>query len=266
MKIKLAIPKNKVFDRLIKNVENSGLENELIVYRVEETQCFELLNNHRVDIAFLSPLAYGFGVGKSDFQIIPGPALISNGYTKLASIFFKKGSESIKKVASTNPDDFLTVIGSIILAEKFDIHINLEKSDLSKEEILKDFDAAILPEASLINDNALDIGEEWFDTFELPLPLGFWVCRANEFDDKIIDLIHRIAIDDIKRESHIREDENIKDKYYPRNGKLVWYWTEDIKEALEQVLHFLYFHQFIDEIPEVKIFGSNDEEEKEIKK
>ncbi|MDQ1266728.1 MAG: hypothetical protein QG635_1880, partial [Bacteroidota bacterium] len=192
MKIKLAFPDNPVFARLIKRKEEICREYDVEIYPVNEVQTSILMLQNRVDAAFLTPLGFGMGVTKIDYRIIPGMAFAAQGFTKLASVFFKKNLFTVEKCVSPHPDDFLTLIGKLLLAERYGIIVDLQKSSGSIEDMLVNADCVIsryLPGM----EPAFDIGEEWSLTNDFPLPLGFWCVRAEEYPPKIIELINSLA-------------------------------------------------------------------------
>ena len=253
--MKLAVPNNKLFSKLYDNKDFVENTKDLQIFRVNEIDTHKLLLTRKVDAALLSPYGYGMGHKNAEFRIIPETALSSVDYTGLASVFFKQGLHEISKVASNAPDDFIIKIGGILLAEKYGFDVELFGAKGNKKEILKKFDAAILWERSNASDNALDISDEWFDMFEMPLSLLAWVTWADNVPDKLVQYIRNISAPDIPKEEKIIESSDEDVDFNMREGHLFWSWTDEVEKAFEQMLHFLYFHQFFTNIPAVKIFG-----------
>lgn len=254
--MKIAVPNNPAFARLYNNTEFTDNVNDLQLFKVKEEDTHKLLLNKKVDAALISPLGYGLGYMDAEFRIIPETALSTVDYTGLASIFFKHGLKEVSKVASYSPDDFMIKIGGLLLAEKYGFDIELfQAEERSREEILKKYDAAILWGKSDSTENALDISDEWFDTFEMPLPLLAWVAWEDSVPEKLIQYIRNIADKNIEQEETHHETVNAEVDFNLRHGHLFWSWTDEVEKAFEQILHFLYFHQFFSHIPAVKVLG-----------
>lgn len=250
--IKLAIPKNEIYRPLFENCEQFCSANNIKYYKLSEGECSDYLLRNLVDAAFLTPLGYGKGVKVADFRIIPGPVLFTEDYTGLATIYFKKGLSDVSSILSNSPDDFMMVIARLLLNEKFGINLELEKTQSNRSEILLEHDSAILWGSDKTDEVTLDISEEWFDLFEEPLPLGFWVCRAESYPPHIKEIVEKIASDSLPEKQEIEEvQENAR--HYHRKGLLYWRWTPMLETSVETVLLFLYLHQLLSEIPAVKI-------------
>lgn len=247
MTLKLAIPNNPIYNPL---AENKLPETDAAhIIRDDEAKIAELMLKNRVDAALLTPISYGRAVADADYRIAPGYCLAASGFTKLASIYFKKGLKIIESGASPTPEDFIIKMGAIILSEKYDIHIDLQKSPEGVDKILEKRDAAIVWGESAFNDPALDVGEEWFANYETPLPLAFWVCRNEEAPENLYETLNMLANTQIRNDVHIFDEET------GRSGKLIWTWSDEIEAALDQVFHILYYRQELDEIPKIKILG-----------
>lgn len=253
--IKIAFPKNVFYENLFTRAEEFARNNNIRLYRLSEKDCTDYLLRNLVDGAFLSPLGYGRGVMIADLRIVPGPMLFSSDYTGLASIFFREGVEKIESIISDSSDDFIVLIGKLILKEKFGIDVDLKQMEGSKEELLQNFDSAILWGKSKINEITLDVSEEWFDLVEEPLPLGFWVVRAEEYPPNILDIIKEFSIENLPFEEEIIENMTEDIARPSRKGKIIWQWRQDLEGAISSALMFLYYYQILPEIPAVKILG-----------
>jgi hypothetical protein len=253
--MKLAVPDNDIFAKLYGNDVFIAESQDLQIFKVREQDAHRLLLDKKVDAALLTPLGYGMGYQDAEFRIVPETALATVDFTGLASVFFKEGLKKVSKVASSSPDDFLIKIGGILLAEKYGFDIELFEAKGTKDEILQHYDAAILWEASSATDNALDISDEWFDLFGMPLPLLAWVTWEDVSQENIRNRIKSIAAINLEKEENRYETSNDKVDYNLRQGQLFWSWNEDVEKAFEQVLQFLFFHQFFEHIPAVKVLG-----------
>ncbi len=256
MNINIAVPNNPVFSKLYSNAEFINNFNKISIFEVNESEIFNLLYGERVDIALMTPLSYAQGIKSSDFRIIPGPAFSLEGFGGLASIFFQKGLQSIESSVSPTPDDYLIQMGRILLSEKFDIIVNLQNKKSSIDDLLKDFHSVIAWNDTEPKNDLLDITEEWYDSFEVPMPLCFWVCKADSQLEGMEEIVKNLAVPGLPTEEEINFDDgeaHHHEEFGPRTGKLIWTWSNEYEEILEQTLQLLYFHQLVEDIAAVKI-------------
>ncbi len=263
MSIKIAVPENPVFNELVFRVSELSKTGDVTVFRVPEAQCTELFYSNRVDAAFLSPMAYSNGINTGDFRIVPGPILALSGFTGVASIYFREGINAVESCASPVPDDYMVALGRVLLMERYGLSLKVEKAAGLKEELLKKADSAIVWESNTVNSGALDITEIWTDSFELPLILGFWVCRAEEYPPNINEIIYRLWNNELKPEEQVFEPVEDSGDEFVRDGTIFRQWNADMEYALEKTIHLLYYHQLIAEIAAVKILGRDDKQEQQ---
>ncbi len=250
--IRLAFPKNPIYNPLFEGSESYIKGKNIRCYQLNESECTDYMLRNLVDAAFLSPLGYGKGVKIADFRIIPGPMLFLENYTGFASIFFKPGLDNIYSLYSPTPDDFIIQIGQLVLNEKYGIDIQVKKMAGSKSEILTKYDSAILWGSAEVDDVSLDVSEEWYDLTEEPLPIGFWVCRAESHPPKIDKIVSSLTASYFIKNQEITEPNS---KYHERKGKVYWDWEPELESSIEIMLLFLYLHQLLSEIPAVKILS-----------
>ncbi len=254
MKINFAIPDNPIFDKLFINKDIIEKQEGIGIVPVPENRCHELLYTNRVDAAFISPVGYGKGIETGDFRVVNGPVLASYGYTGLASVHFRQDASGINKCATPTPDDFMMIAAKLLLAERYNVHPEMVKSDGKPEEMLKHSDAVIVWEKSCNQDLSLDVSEMWADSFNFPMVLGFWACHAEEYPPNIDKIVYNLAGKELPHETDISE-EDCPDKDLARTGKLLHLWNDDIEYALDQTIHLLYYHQLVDDIAAIKILG-----------
>ncbi len=253
--IKLAFPKNPFYSKLICDCEDFCRANNIRLYRVSEEDCTNFLLRNLVDCSFLSPLGYGKGVKVTDFRIIPGPMVFVENFSGIASIFFKEGLDTVNSLYSSTSEDFLMLLGRLILSEKFGILLDFQKSSDGVETTINRSDAVIEWGNSSNSTISIDVTEEWFDLTDKGLPLGFWVCRADTYPPNIADVINSIRNKNLSEYEDIIEQTDSTRIDYQRKGKIYWQWKPEFEEALESTLLFLYYHQLLPEIPAVKILG-----------
>jgi predicted solute-binding protein len=256
--MKIAIPDNPFYAPLLKNIEAVEQKYGVKFFKVTEQKCGELLLANSIDMALTSPLGYGMAVAQADYRVVPGPVAVLHSYTETASLYFKENAGEIEKAASPTPDDFLMQSAMIILAEKYDLHPSLERNNADVQELLKNYDAAIAWSTDDAATVALDISEDWFDTFEMPLPLAFWTYRLDDPehpDENLKEIITELADESLKAEEWIGEKLTDGAAFDARAGKIQWKWNDETEEAIAGALQLLFLHLKIKEVPAVKIFG-----------
>lgn len=254
--MKIAIPDSPLVDPLIANAEGVCKRLGWTIVRATDDTCASLLLSNEVSLALLSPLGYGQGVGKVDYRIVTGPAITLHDYTDVGGIRFAPDVEEIASVGSHRPKSFLPVIGNILMREKFEIPV----VDLKPVSTVVDTDCVIdenaFAEAS--SPAALDISEEWHDLSEGPLPVALWVCRNDADIDQIPSAISQMA-DPSVTEQFVNEPPSPTSDHTPREGRISYRWNDDVEDAVDAVLHVLFFHQLVPELPAVKILGREDD-------
>ncbi len=256
--IRLAVPNGSIYSELYNFSEEFQKSKDIQIIKLDEMMCFDYLVGHRADAALLNPLTYGLGISKADFRIINAPMVLSENRTNLASIIFNQGMKSIGECKSSTPDDYLVQIGKILLSEKFDINVSIEKFKGTIDEILAGGSTAISWNQEKEYISSLDISEEWFDQYEVPLTLAFWVCHAQEFPVNIESILNNIKPLPKEKIAEINTELIAIDESFI--GKMIYEMPDDFGEILEHILHLLFYHQYFDDIPEVKIFGKEAEE------
>ncbi|MCX6155108.1 MAG: hypothetical protein NT007_13225 [Candidatus Kapabacteria bacterium] len=259
MKIKIALPNSKLYEPFYSRFDELKLEFPIEIYILPEARISELMLANRLDCALMTPWSYGQGVINADYRIIPGPALSSYSYTQIGTLFFNRNLKDIKSLATINPDDFLSKIAALILAETYGQYPAIIKVKGSPDELVKLADCAFSYENGAPDDVTLDISEEWYMSYEYPLPLAFWVIRNEEPPEEIVQIVHQLFRKDQPKEVEIIEEELVADDVEPRVGKLKWYFDDEFKEALETTLEFLFLQQLIPELAAVKVLGEYDE-------
>jgi hypothetical protein len=253
---RIYVPNNFPVPEILGNIEFVCKERGYELIKVEEKICREHFLLNRGSLALLSPIGYGMGLKSADFRIIPTNTAGLVGFGGKASLYFKSGLSTLDKIGCNHPDDFMMVIGNILLSERYEIHSELEKAQGSVGDILKGYSAAM---AYGIDENfsSMDISEDWFETFEIPLPLGFWVVRNEEEPEDVIELTRAFAMDDLPEEIEVEYHHSSHNDNNEREGRIITHWNGDIATALEQTLELLYYHKILQEIPAVKIYGRN---------
>ncbi|ROL59794.1 hypothetical protein D9V86_10200 [Bacteroidetes/Chlorobi group bacterium ChocPot_Mid] len=259
MKTKLAIPDNLPLNIQKDSLDRFSKENDLEIFKVSEKKCMDYFLSARVDSALVNPLEYGRHIGRTDAVILPYSAIYLNGYTEVASIIFQKELDTFKSIATKDSDSFLFFASKILLAERYDMDLQVVLEHGTEQEMLEKADCAFILGQSQNNFNSFDIGEEWSDTFEMPMPLAFWICRNEEHPEGIEKLILAFSELTESKSLGINEKKTHKIDIPERHGKIEIGFNAEFEDTLAQTFHFLYYHQLIKDIPEVKIFGRDNE-------
>lgn len=250
MKLRFAIPKNTIFNDYYSR-SNSDIE----ILLLEEKNCIDMISSKKVDAAILSPYGYSIGVAVSDYRIVPGPILALRGYTGFTSVYFRNDLTNIFNSSIDNPDDFISIASKIIFSEKYDIALTPKLLSNEIDIAIKNSDVIISSKMSKENKPILDISEDWFDTFEFPLILGFWVINSEKEDIDFLSLVNSIVDPAIPTEEIITENIPENENRQPRTGSIIRKWSPEIEASLDETIRLLYYHQYIKEIAAVKLLG-----------
>lgn len=243
----VAIPDSPLLKPLTEHAEGVCERLGWKLVRVPEAKAADMLLKYSADLALITPLGYALGVGRVDYRVIQGACVMLNNYTNVAGIDFREGAEDVKTCASKSPEDFLCVIGRIVLAEK----LELELGPLQPSSAAPPADCNI-DYVSAKRVPALDVTEEWWDLTERPLPLAFWTCRIEADLDHVQEAVELMRKPDLVP---IIINEPVDSETLPRQGSVTYTWDEDTETSITAACEMLFFHQYIPEIPAVKILG-----------
>lgn len=252
MKIKIAVYNDPVVNTLFSNFD---AEESVDIFKTDEKTALELLVNSKVDCAMLNPLTYSQATGKSDLRILPAPMIISHGYSKLMSLFFNNNLHEFGTCGIPAGESYLTTIFKTLLHERYEMSPRFIADSGTPADLLTKYDAAIIKGYDPDNEKSMDIGEDWQQTYEIPLIAAFWAVRNEEEPQNIQEIITKIS-----GSGSVTTVVNASGKNeYEREGKITRSWDDETADAMTHVLHLLYYKQIIDNIPEIKIFGMEPE-------
>lgn len=246
--MKIAIPRLDLAQPLLENAAAVAERHGITLIEASLEECGSMLLNNNVDVALVSPHGYGMGVGRVDYRIIPGPCLALEDYTHAFGLWFPESGSALSTYHATNPDAFATVISRLVMAEKFEVHLDYTSSS-------DQADCTIGP-SSENPTPAMDLGEEWFDIVETPLPLAIWVHRVDTDAGEHVELVREFA-NQLLLHREVSEIVSMTSDRMPREGKILYRWSDEVQEGLEAALHMLFYHQLLPEIPAIKLYGSN---------
>jgi hypothetical protein len=108
----------------------------------------------------------------------------------------------------------------------------------------------------LMKGATLDVSEEWYDYTELPLPLWLWVARTEVDTDRVVRAVREMAAN--ISDAPAMEMASVTSGADPREGIVQFHWSAAVEQGLDAVLHHLFYHQHVAELPAIKVFGRDD--------
>jgi hypothetical protein len=250
----IAIPDNSMYRPLTERIDAVAAEYKFDVVRVSEHRCAELLLRNSAELALLTPLGYGQAVGRADYRIIRGPALVTRGLSYMASIYMRENAERLERCVSTHGDDFMMRVGAMILNEKFGLSVDIRSvKSAPVHELLREHDIVVdwgfEPEQKVV----LDISDEWFDLTGLSLPMMMWACRPDDMPENIAEIVQAFASPEARQQTIV--EQTYHGTNAEREGTISWQWDDGTEPALQRLFEMMFFLQYIPEIPAVKIWG-----------
>lgn len=255
MRHRVAIPTDPFFERILRGVDAGAEAAAFDVVRAELERCGFMLRTNQAILALVSPRGYAVEFSQGDYRLIPGPALLAEGYTGLATVYFKQGLDEVRTCATTHPGHFLVDIGTRLLAEKFDILAEPVAAQGTPAELLEQYDAVIDLGHDRSWPTTLDVTEEWSDLTNMPLVLGVWACRPSEIRPDIASVVSGFAAKaNDGYDTVISDAENAERE----PGSLKFHWEGNTEDALNTVIDHMFYWQMIDTIADVKIWGRDE--------
>ena len=246
--MKIAIPRLELAQPLLTHAADVAARHGFTLVEASLEECGTMLLNNHVDVALMSPHGYGLGVGRVDYRLIPGPCLALEDYTHAYGLWFPESGSALETFHASQPDAYLSVISRLVMAEKFDVHLEYTASSERADVTIGSTSENPTP--------AMDLGEEWFDIVESPLPLAVWVHRVDSEYIEHVAIVREFADQNLLH-LEVSEIVPITADHMPREGKILYRWNDDVQEGMEAALHMLFYHQLLSEIPAIKLFGTN---------
>ncbi|MCX6140745.1 MAG: hypothetical protein NTX15_07960 [Candidatus Kapabacteria bacterium] len=244
----IAIPTRELAEPILTNIREVCAQRGWEIRSATLDQCGKLLLNNSVEMALTSPLGYGLGVGKVDYRIVPGPCVALQDYTNAFGIWFPDGGRGLATYSSPEPGSFPTLACRMVMAEKFDVVLTDAPDGAMGDCVIGPVTNGLAP--------AIDVGEEWFDLIESPLPIAVWVVRVDAEENNVDEAIALFA-DERLLEHNVSEVVPPMSDRMPREGKVLYRWTSDVEEGLDAALHTMFYHQILPEIPAIKLYGKD---------
>lgn len=208
--------------------------------RDSSTQLAIKLRQKELDGAFLSPIEYAKDYAM--YRIIPKVAAVSEGESNSVILLFRENLRKIGTVAVNPGSSSEIVLASIIMAEKYDLRVQLVPFDGSIDRALTKADAYLASGDAAIDlrdrANKLDLVDEWSDITGLPFVHGIWVSRENALTPDELKIIIETG-----------------EQRTANNPQEFWYdLSDEASTALTEFFRMAYYHGILDDIPDVKFF------------
>jgi hypothetical protein len=253
MPIRIAFPEKHYFKPLIDNVSKVISDYDTNIEFVNEEKAMKMLDSGEVELAFLNPLTYGNLTSLENFSILPTTCLSAANYSNLEKIYLNDNLKVIETFGIHSDTFFLEYITKIILIEKFDFDIKAEYYDDIAEYNLFKFDA-FLSEENISTLKSLDLTEEWFDSFEFELPLGFWVAKKNADTEKLKEITFKLATNDLEN-VRVYEEVHNGDLEYEREGFIKYRFDAQTEKAIDEILELFYEMGLMEEMKDSKVIS-----------
>lgn len=236
---------------LLKPLYSNLNKNSFALSVLNEISCVEAINKNEFDLALVSPLIYASMNSKEDIKILPAKMLVLEDFTKTVTINIRQNKESLNKIFFHTTNEFIIVATKLVLSERFNIAPELTNN-------VEEADIIITYGDNIENCLEVNLSEDWYDTFEVPLVVGFWVFKDDEeYDNEkyksIIKLVNSFANPNLESKKNISQDYS---EDYQRCGKEYWEWNKDFISALEKIFDVLYYYGYAHNIVDVKLLSN----------
>ncbi len=145
--------------------------------------CSRQLHDGAVDLGLIPSIEYARG---SDYRIVPGPAVVSEGEVASVALFTTRPATSLRSIAVDSSSRTAAALVRVLCAEWWDIEPKLVKLRPELPVMLKRCDAAlVIGDPALFLDHEkmglekVDLGDEWTAMTSLPFVWATWAGRAN---------------------------------------------------------------------------------------
>jgi hypothetical protein len=257
MSLTVAVPAHPLFRPLVERAEEACRALGFTLRVGTEQECALWLASNAAEVALITPLGYAAESFKTDYRILPGPALALDGLTYTASLYLKPQTQLLARCGSFAADDFLMKVGTCIVSEKFDIDLELSPLNTCQtiQEAFEYCHVDVVADYGFDVKQAivLDISDEWTDYTQTVLPVAFWVCRPNEVPETLPEALYAMARQYLPEQEVVHE-QIVDGANAGRTGRLLWQWNDEIEAALQKTIELLYYWQFVEVIAAIKLW------------
>lgn len=255
MPIKIAFPKKEYYKVLIENFQEIEKKFDLEMIFCNDKEAADLLKTGGADLALLNPLTYGLILQSDEYKLLPSTCISAINFTNLEKVYFAENLKFISTVAMESDDLFIALITKLILLEKYNFETKTSVFNGKVKDALKQYEAYVTTKTCDKTHSPLDLSEEWFDTLEYELPLGFWVIKndSDSDSDLMMNITKELSKEElpysIKVNEHILENETD----YQREGEIKYQFDSQTETAIDNIMELLYQLGYLDDIADSKI-------------
>lgn len=195
-----------------------GLDRRLDRFSVRfdvPSRCAALLHENQIDLGLIPSIEYLHG---SDYRIVPGIAIASDGPVASVALFTTRPAAAIRSIALDSSSRTSVALLRILCAERFDIEPRLVTLEPDLPSMLRQCDAALLiGDAALFADHQtlgleqIDLGSEWTTMTRLPFVWAFWAGRAGVVAPEDISALVEA------RDAGVQNAEDVARQYFAEN-------------------------------------------------
>lgn len=255
MAYKIYFPRYDYLSQLVgRYVPNQ--EYELVEVR-DDSELIELLNENKIDLALVDPLIYSQIESETDYAVVPTAGIFAIGFTRIATIYFSRNLREISNLAYSNIGEYFHILAKLILFEKYDFEIETTKILNTSLDDLKNYNAILTSQKFDDYPNSLDLTEEWFDAFEFPLPIAFWIAAKNHNLDELVKITQEL-LNSSEIEDNIYEHHESQKFTYDREGSIIHNMTQEGIQYIEEIIQLFYEIGLIDNMKDVRVLGSEE--------
>lgn len=209
------------------------------------------LRQNELDGAFVSPI--DFARDYTYYSLIPGAAVASEGASETVFLLFKEHLSRIETVAADLTSSSEIVLATLILAEKYNCHIQIVPHTHPPGKMLASVDAllvrgdAAFPHTEV--GQKLDLVDEWSDITGLPYVHAVWAAREESLNRSEVEKILESA----------REGERALDTLAPKEfpdylHQFDYSLNESAVAGLTEFYRMAYYHGILPDIPDVTFY------------
>lgn len=229
------------------------------------------LREHHLDAALLSPI--DFARDSSSYRVVPGVAASSQSANSAVTLHFREGLHDIATLAADPALTSEIILAKIVLAEEYDVAAKIVPFQGPLDVMLGKADAALLAgDSSLqqagVHRNVLDLVEAWMEMTDLPFVHCFWCAREEDLNEREVEALQQardagIAMtDELISEAASHPLASIPAASLKAYMETFSYdLTQDAEDGLKEFLRYAYYHGVLPDVPDVRWFGADGDED-----
>ncbi len=252
---------------LLYGLEKGLVPHEFTLRKETPLGCAEKLLQGELEMALVPSIEYA--KSKGSWKIVPDVCIASQGAAQTPALFFNREMRTIERVAVDALHPTAEMLLKIVLREKYELEPELLPMSADLKEMLSRADAALISGERALEWQEefpafIDLGEEWADLTGLPFVHAFWAGHELSLTETEADAVKQSCaigkenIDKICRAfavSHAR-DEQVYKQFLTENRYFEFGSRE--KESLTEFFHYAFYLGFIEHIPDLHFFESEE--------